>query len=159
MPETPVVAVSTRFGRSRRQAWSGLSSGAIGLAFATSTAMAAAAAPPPDATCTAAVTQAEMNRCVHEDFLAASALYAERYRLLSERLAAAQRERLRRMQSAWLKYRTEACRFEAGPAAGGSVHELVYWRCAARMTRERSVEFDALGQCREGDLACSGRRP
>lgn len=159
MPESPMVAVSTLSNGSRPPAWGTLNSLAMSFAAATSVAIAADALLPPDATCATAATQAEMNRCAHEDFLAASSLYAERYRVLSERLTSAQRERFRRMQTAWLKYRTEACRFEAGPATGGSVADWVYWRCTGRMTRERSAEFDALGQCREGDLACTGRRP
>ncbi len=100
-----------------------------------------------------------MNACASDDFLAAGSVYAERYQALSKRLPAAQRDRLRRMQSAWLSFRTAACRFESGPAAGGSVEQYVYWQCAARMTRERSIELDGLARCPEGDIACSPARP
>ena len=117
-----------------------------------------ASAPSAD-TCASAATQADMTRCVHEDFEAAGSGYAQRYRELSQPLPAAQRDRLRRMQGAWLKFRTEACRYESGPVTGGSAQEFVYWRCAARMTRERTLAMQALAVCREGDIACSRRLP
>jgi uncharacterized protein YecT (DUF1311 family) len=109
--------------------------------------------------CGDAATQAAMNACAHDDFLAANAQYAERYRLLSATLTKAQRDRLRKMQDAWLRYRTEACRFEAGPSAGGSIYGFVYWSCVARMTHTRASELAAQAQCSEGDLACGVALP
>lgn len=111
------------------------------------------------ATCADAITQADINRCAYEDFEAAGSGYALRYKELSQPLPAAQRDRLRRMQSAWIKFRTEACRYESGPSAGGSVRESVYWHCAARMTRERTLALQALAACREGDVTCTRRVP
>ncbi|WP_425256714.1 lysozyme inhibitor LprI family protein [Rubrivivax sp. RP6-9] len=108
--------------------------------------------------CPDAVTQAELNACADAEFQRASADYAARYRALAQDLPPAQRAQLRRMQDAWLQYRTQACRFEAGPSAGGSVQGFVYWRCAARMTRLRAAELEALGRCPEGDVACAARR-
>ena len=108
--------------------------------------------------CAAATTQAEMNTCANDDFLAASADYAAGYSALAKQLPAAQRERLRRMQSAWLNFRTNACRFESGATSGGSAQGFVYWSCAARLTRERSVELVRLATCREGDITCSVKK-
>ena len=123
-------------------------------------AMAAMPASAPSAdTCASAATQADMTRCAYEDFEAAGSGYAQRFRELSQPLPAAQRGRLRRMQGAWLKFRTEACRYESGPVTGGSVQEFIYWRCAARMTRERTLAMQALAVCREGDITCSRRLP
>ena len=111
------------------------------------------------AACTAALTQADMTRCAHEDFLAASAVYAERHAALATKLPRAQRERLRRMQQAWIGYRTAACTFESGAAQGGSLQAQLNWRCAARLTRERADELQRMTTCREGDVTCnrSGR--
>lgn len=109
--------------------------------------------------CVNAGTQADMNRCAFEDFEAAGSGYAQRYKELSQPMPKAQRDRLRRMQSAWLKFRTESCRYESGPSTGGSVQEFIYWRCAARMTRERTVVLQALAACREGDITCTRRAP
>ncbi len=120
-------------------------------------ATAASAAPGPD--CGAAINQSATNACAEQAFLAANGRYAERYRALSAALPKAQRGRLRQMQSAWLRYRTEACRFEAGPSEGGSIHAFAYWSCAARMTTARAAELAALAECREGDVTCQVVRP
>ena len=63
------------------------------------------------------------------------------------------------MQSAWLGYRTAACRYESGPVNGGSAERFVYWRCAGRMTRERADQLARLAECREGDITCNRQRP
>ncbi len=109
--------------------------------------------------CTAASTQAAMNACAQQAFEAASAAYAQRHAELAALLPADQRTRLRRMQSAWLAYRTAACRYESGPSNGGSAQGLVYWHCAARLTQARALELAQLAQCREGDIGCAVRRP
>lgn len=126
------------------------------LLAAASTATASASAVPADTpkTCATAVTQAELNACAHDEFLVANGSYAEHYKRLSDALPTTQRERLRRVQKAWVNYRTAACRFESGPVHGGSVYDLVYWRCAARMTLERSAEIERFASCREGDITC-----
>lgn len=109
--------------------------------------------------CASAATQAAMNLCAQEDFEEAGSGYAQAYQALSKPWPTAQRDKLRRMQSAWLKFRTEACRFESGPTAGGSAQGFVYWRCAARMTRERTLAMQAMATCREGDITCTRRVP
>ena len=109
--------------------------------------------------CGSATTQVDMAACAHEDFLAASKGYADRYQALSKSLPTTQRDRLRRMQSAWLGFRTAACRYESGPVNGGSAEGFVYWNCVARMTRERADQLARLADCREGDITCSRRRP
>ena len=111
------------------------------------------------AECAAASTQAVMNACADEDFLAATAAYAEQYRALSKQLPVAQRERLLRMQNAWIAFRTAACRFESGPTSGASARGYVYWNCASRITRERTLELARISSCPEGDITCSAKKP
>ena len=108
-----------------------------------------------NADCAAPITQADMARCAHEDFLVASDAYSKQYAALSATLTAAQRDRLRKMQKAWLGYRTAACAFESGAAQGGSVQSQINWLCAARMTLERAGELARMASCREGDVACN----
>ena len=122
-------------------------------------AATSAASATPALDCGAALNQSAMNACAEQTFLVANGRYAERYRALSAALPKKQRDRLRQVQSAWLRYRTEACRFEAGPSEGGSIHGFVYWSCAARMTTARTAELAALGTCREGDVTCPLARP
>lgn len=112
-----------------------------------------------DPACDNATTQAAMNQCAQQAFEAASADYARRYAELAAQLPPDQRARLRRMQSAWLAYRTAACRYEAGPSNGGSAQGFVYWQCAARLTQARAAELAQLATCQEGDISCARRRP
>lgn len=114
--------------------------------------------PPPSDSCAAAKTQAEMTQCAYDDFLEASSGYAASHAALSKRLPSSQRAKLLRMQSSWLKYRTAACDFEASAVEGGSVKPFVNWRCAARLTRDRTAELGRLAACREGDVTCAGPR-
>ncbi len=129
------------------------------LAPAAQAATDKAAAAPSAADCAAPRTQAQMNFCAEEDFLAANASYAEQVKALQKGLPAARHASLRRMQSTWLAYRTAACRFSSAPVAGGSAQGLIYWNCAARMTREHAGVLQAMAACREGDLACGRTRP
>lgn len=113
---------------------------------------AAPAAAPGD--CNRPVTQAQMNACAYEDFLLAQAELAATQQRLQQGWSSTQRDGLRKVQKAWLQFRTEACAFESSAAAGGSVQPMLQWQCAARMTRERAAALAATVNCPEGDLAC-----
>lgn len=128
------------------------------IVFATQAFAAKAASAPTPVECAAASTQVLLNACAYEDFLAANAVYAEQYRVLSMRLPTAQRDRLRRMQKAWIAFRTASCRYESGPTSGGSAQGYVYWACAARITSERGAALAEMATCREGDITCSAKK-
>ena len=116
--------------------------------------LAATVNAPTAAECAAPDTQKRMNDCAYEDFLAASAGYAEGNKAVSGKLSGKQRELFQRSQKAWIAYRTAACDFESSAVQGGSAYGMVKWQCAARMTRARVVELTAMGNCPEGDVAC-----
>ena len=109
-------------------------------------------APVPD--CTAATTQARMNECAHEDFLAATAAYAASYQAVAGKLIPKQKDQFRRTQKLWIQYRTAACNFESSGVTGGSAQAMVKTQCDARMTRARTAELEKLASCQEGDLSC-----
>lgn len=102
-------------------------------------------------------TQAAINACSYESFLSATAAMSAQLRQVEASLKPGQRTTWRRVQKAWLTYRTQACHFESSQLADGSARAMVQWRCAARMTRERSTELARLANCREGDLACPAK--
>jgi uncharacterized protein YecT (DUF1311 family) len=108
---------------------------------------------------TAAATQADMNACAYEDFLAANATQAAAIKTLDTRLASAHRQRWRAAQKSWIGWRTAQCAFESGNAAGGSAREMVRWQCVTRLTRDRTAAILRLSSCTEGDLACPVRQP
>ena len=109
--------------------------------------------------CKTAATQADMNACAYEDFLAANATQAAAIKTLDARLASAQRQRWRAAQKAWIAWRTAQCAFESGTTTGGSAHEMLRWQCVTRLTHDRTSAIDRLSNCAEGDLACPVRRP
>jgi uncharacterized protein YecT (DUF1311 family) len=124
-------------------------------------ACAALAAPAAAATldCAGATTQADMNACAHEDWLAANAAQAAAIRAYEALLGSADRQRWRAAQKAWIGWRTAQCAFESGALAGGSAREMVRWQCVAKLTRERTAAIERLANCPEGDISCPGRRP
>ena len=117
----------------------------------------AAQADAPD--CSAPTTQADMNRCAYEDFLAANGAQAAVLKGFTQGLAVPDRQRLRTAQKAWIAWRTAQCEFESGGSSGGSAREMARWSCTAKLTRERTVALDKLAHCPEGDVACPGRKP
>ena len=115
-------------------------------------AQTAKSAPAQD--CASAVTQARMNECAYEDFLAATAGYAASYKAISDKFAGRQRDQFRRTQKLWIQYRTAACNLESSGVQGGSAQGMVKSRCEARMTRVRTAELEKWNSCQEGDLSC-----
>ncbi len=109
--------------------------------------------------CKTAATQADLNACAYEDFLAANALQAAAIKRLDARLASAQRQRWRAAQKSWIAWRTAQCAFESGTATGGSAREMLRWQCVTRLTCERTTAIERLSSCAESNLACPVRRP
>jgi uncharacterized protein YecT (DUF1311 family) len=118
---------------------------------------APAAAATPD--CTNPKTQADLNACAYEDWLAANAAQVSAMKAYETRLGQADRQRWRAAQKAWIGWRTAQCSFESGAVTGGSAREMLRWQCTAKLTRERTVAIERLASCPEGDLACPARRP
>ncbi len=110
-----------------------------------------AATPDP---CASASTQAALNACAYESFLAASAAMGPQLRQIESALTPSRRTAWRNVQKAWLTFRTQSCQFESSALQGGSAGPMVQWQCAARMTRERTVALARLSSCPEGDIAC-----
>ena len=112
---------------------------------------------PPDASnidCQRASTQAELNACAYEDFLVTQAGMADELKRLQTGFSAEQRAGLRRVQRAWLSFRTEACAFESRNAGVSSSQPMLQWQCTARLTRERTAVLVRAVNCPEGDLTC-----
>ena len=107
--------------------------------------------------CANASTQAALNECAYESFLAATAAMAPQLRQIESALTPSKRTAWRNVQKAWLTFRTQSCQFESSAVQGGSARPMVQWQCATRMTRERTAALARLASCPEGDIACSPR--
>ena len=113
-----------------------------------------AVAPDP---CASASTQAALNACAYESFLAASAAMSPQLRQIESALTPPKRTAWRNVQKAWMTFRTQSCQFESSAVQGGSAGPMVQWQCAARMTRERTAALARFASCPEGDIACAPR--
>ncbi|EPX86330.1 Uncharacterized protein putative in bacteria [Rubellimicrobium thermophilum DSM 16684] len=102
--------------------------------------------------CTAPTTQATMNLCAMEAWLAADdALNAAYARAVSaiEALdpdgSRGLEALLREAQRAWIVFRDAACEAEAALYAGGSIEPLIRATCLERLTVERTRDLLAYG--------------
>lgn len=88
-------------------------------------------------------SQAEMNMCAAKKFKAADAELNRVYNQLVAKLGddAGQRERLKTVETSWLKYRDDNCDYEAAAYEGGSIKPLIYSTCLERMTKSRTEEL------------------
>jgi len=107
--------------------------------------------------CASASTQAALNECAYESFLAATVATGPQLKQIESALTPSRRTAWRNVQKAWLTFRTQSCQFESSAVQGGSAGPMVQWQCAARMTRERTAALARLASCPEGDIACSPR--
>ncbi|CDX19439.1 exported hypothetical protein [Mesorhizobium sp. ORS 3324] len=123
---------------------------AAGLTLLLITPAAHAAA----ADCAAAKTQADLATCTAKDAAAADAALNAVYKALSGRLAAADQQRLRDAQRAWIPFRDKECAFRTQPYADGSVYSSLVETCKAELTKARLAQMQHQLQCPEGDLSC-----
>ncbi|TIS64121.1 MAG: DUF1311 domain-containing protein [Mesorhizobium sp.] len=106
------------------------------------------------ADCAAAKTQADLGICTTKDAASADAALNAVYKALSERVAAADQQRLRDAQRAWIPFRDKECAFRTQPYAGGSVYSSLVETCKAELTKARLGQLQHQLQCPEGDLSC-----
>ena len=114
----------------------------------------AVASKEPSLDCSAAQTQADLNACAYEEFLGTQADMAAELKRLQDVFSVDQQAGLRRVQRAWLGFRTEACAFESRSGGAGGVQPMLQWQCVSRMTRERTARLRQMAVCRQGELAC-----
>jgi len=104
--------------------------------------------------CANATTQADLNACAVHALKSADGELNDTYLALRARLNQSQKNQIRDVQLAWIKYRDLSCRFESSATAGGSARTMVLNACLARKTRYRAGELKAMQQCPEGDAGC-----
>lgn len=106
------------------------------------------------ADCAAAKAQADLATCTTKDAASADAALNAVYKALSERVAAADQQRLRDAQRAWIPFRDKECAFRTQPYADGSVYSSLVETCKAELTTARLGQLQHQLQCLEGDLSC-----
>lgn len=99
-------------------------------------------------------TQTDMNQCASLDLDRETKTINKTYNDLRKKLNHSQKQQLKELQLAWIKFKDLACEFEASGVEGGSAHSMVMAGCLTEKTRQRNEELKVLGNCQEGDLSC-----
>jgi uncharacterized protein YecT (DUF1311 family) len=102
------------------------------------------------ATCDDPQTQMEINRCASSELDAETASINSVYNRYRASLEPAQKEQLKEVQLAWIKYKDLACKFEASGLEGGSMQPYVLAQCLIEQTKTRRKQFESLLRCDSG---------
>ncbi len=62
--------------------------------------------------------------------------------------------RLEKAQDAWEQYRDKQCVFENKGTEGGTIHQMLLYKCLKSQTDRRIAELKRQENCEEGDLRC-----
>ncbi|HKB83445.1 MAG TPA: lysozyme inhibitor LprI family protein [Burkholderiales bacterium] len=98
--------------------------------------------------------QTEMNQCAAQDLEQVTKEINKLYTEYRGRLNEPQKQQLKEIQLAWIKFRDLACKFDSSGVAGGSAYPFVMQSCLIEKTRVRLKELQTLANCQEGDLSC-----
>lgn len=104
--------------------------------------------------CDNANTQTDLNTCSAAQYQAADKKLNQTWQDVLKRAEPAQRDLLKKAQSAWITLRDADCAFISSSTEGGSVQPMVNNQCLTDKTNEREAFLASLLQCEEGDLSC-----
>lgn len=99
-------------------------------------------------------SQTDMNQCAYSDLDSETKKINKTYNDFRAKLNPTQKQQLKEVQLAWIKFKDLACQFEASGVEGGSAHSMVLAGCLIEKVRQRNKELETLGNCQEGDLSC-----
>jgi len=109
--------------------------------------------------CANAMDQFTLNQCAAADYASQDKRLNQLYSDYRKRLEGEQKQQLKDVQLAWIKYRDLACAFESGAVEGGSAYPMVMNGCLSAKTSARADELEKLSACEEGDLSCPAPAP
>lgn len=99
-------------------------------------------------------TQTAMNQCAMEQFQRLDKELNKVYTEYRSRLDKRQKQQLKEVQLAWIKFRDLACAFESSGVEDSSVHPFIFQSCLSAKTNARLKKLSSLANCGEGDLSC-----
>jgi len=105
--------------------------------------------------CSKMETQSDLNRCYGVEYKAADKELNQAYADVRASLDERQKQELKAVQLAWIKYRDLSCNFELSNAKGGSAYSMGLSICLTEKTRARTAELKKMASCEEGDITCS----
>lgn len=99
-------------------------------------------------------TQMDINQCATNELSIETTKINATYGRIRAKATPEQKQQLKAVQLAWIKFKDLSCSFQASGVEGGSLHSSVVSACLVEMTKRRNQELEALGNCQEGDVAC-----
>ena len=100
--------------------------------------------------CGNAQTQMEMNQCAAQAFERQNQQLNRVYNQYRAGLQPKDRQALKQVQLAWIKFRDLDCRQVASIYKGGSMQPMVHAHCLAERTRERITHLEQMADGVEG---------
>lgn len=104
--------------------------------------------------CVDAMEQFTLNQCAADDYARQDKRLNQLYGEYRKTLDEPQKQQLKAVQLAWIKFRDLACSFESASLEGGSAYPMQLNACLAQKTAARIKELEQLASCEEGDLSC-----
>jgi uncharacterized protein YecT (DUF1311 family) len=98
--------------------------------------------------------QVDMNACAATELQKQDKQLNKVYNDYRARLSSEQKQQLKEVQTAWLKFRDLSCKFQSSGVEGGSVYPFILQSCLTSMTQDRLKVLQYLSKCEEGDLSC-----
>lgn len=87
-------------------------------------------------------TTLDISQCLNAELKKADAELSRVYELALRRLRAANAERLRKAQQAWISYRDAQCKAEFGLWDAGTGGQIALPRCMLTLTKRRTAEIE-----------------
>ncbi|OUD14260.1 lysozyme inhibitor LprI family protein [Thioflexithrix psekupsensis] len=91
-----------------------------------------------EALCRDAITQAEITECSLANYKVADKALNDAYKIIRPTLTKIQRDSLRGVQLAWIKFRDSHCDHYALDAKGGSIYDAIRNDCLTEITWQRT---------------------
>ncbi|TNY27001.1 hypothetical protein BV497_05540 [Fulvimonas soli] len=92
----------------------------------------------------------EINQCASSALEAETAAINSVYNRYRIELSAAQKQQLKDVQLAWIRYKDLACNYNASELTGGSMQPYVIAQCLTEQTIIRRKQLEALLNCESG---------
>ena len=99
-------------------------------------------------------TQMDINQCATNELGIETGKINATYGAVRKKATAEQKQQLKAVQLAWIKFKDLSCSFQASLVEGGSLHSAVVSACLVEMTKHRNQGLEAMLNCQEGDVGC-----
>jgi len=83
----------------------------------------------------------QMRECISDEYTYQDYLLNKYYKIAMKRIFKEAKEKFKKTQRAWIKYRDAKCDFESYESYGGTMMITLYLDCMVEMTKQRAEEL------------------